>query len=168
MSLLGFMHWLADTPWSVALRESIFAFPIIESVHVLGICLFVGISSMWDLRLLGVGFARTHVTEAAGRLVPWMQAGFAVMVVSGVVTFLNDPVRYYSNIFFRIKMIMLVLAGVNAWIFHATAYRSVARWDLDRDTPLGAKLAGATSLALWALIITAGRMIAYNWFDKSR
>ncbi|MCU1381915.1 MAG: putative rane protein [Acidobacteria bacterium] len=168
MSLLGVMRWIAATPWSVALRESIFAYPIIESIHVLGICLFVGISAMWDLRLLGVGFARTYVTDAAERLVPWMRAGFALMMISGVITFLNDPVRYYNNIFFRVKMIMLVLAGVNAWIFHATVFRSVTQWDARTRPPLGARLAGAASLLLWALIITAGRMIAYNWFDKSR
>jgi hypothetical protein len=63
---------------------------------------------------------------------------------------------------------MLVLAGVNAWIFHATVFRSVTQWELRSRPPLGARLAGAASLFLWALIITAGRMIAYNWFDKSR
>ena len=166
MSLLALFQWLEHTRASVAFRESLWAFPIIESVHVLGICLFVGISSMWDLRLMGVGFAHTHVSDAAERLLPWMKLGFAIMIVSGVVTFLNSPVRYYDNVFFRAKMVMLVLAGVNAWVFHRTVHKSISEWDMDPDPPRAAKIAGVTSLVLWALIITTGRMIAYNWFDK--
>jgi hypothetical protein len=88
------------------------------------------------------------------------------MVVSGVLLFYAIPVRTYQNIFFRLKVLMLILAGLNAWVFHSTVYRRVAKWDVDPVTPKRAKLAGAVSLFLWAGIVTAGRMIAYNWFDK--
>jgi hypothetical protein len=60
---------------------------------------------------------------------------------------------------------MLVLAGLNAWVFHAGIWRRVARWDLDPITPRAARTAGALSLVLWGAIIVSGRMIAYNWFD---
>ena len=88
------------------------------------------------------------------------------MVVSGALTFLNAPVRYYENIFFRIKMAALVLAGLNVWVFHAGIWRKVAAWDRDAVAPFRARLAGGLSLVLWAFIVVAGRMIAYNWFNK--
>jgi len=90
------------------------------------------------------------------------------MVVSGALTFLNAPVRYYESIFFRIKVAALVLAGLNAWVFHAGIWRRVTSWDRDAVAPLSARLAGGLSLVLWACIVVAGRMIAYNWFDCDR
>ena len=74
-------------------------------------------------------------------------------------------IRSYQSIWFRIKMIMLVLAGLNAWVFQVGAHRRAAEWDLDRVPPKAARLAGVFSLVLWAGIIVSGRMIAYNWFD---
>lgn len=166
MSLLGICEWLEKTPWSIALHESIWAYPLVESVHVLTLCLFLGTAVMLDLRLLGVLLRRVPVSEAAEQLFRWMVAGFVLMVISGALLFYAIPVRTYLNIFFRIKVAMLVLAGLNAWIFHRTVYRRVADWDLDPVTPRPARIAGGLSLALWAAIVVAGRMIAYNWFDK--
>lgn len=166
MSLLGICEWLEKTPWSIALHESIWAYPLVESVHVLTLCLFLGTAVMLDLRLLGVVLRRVPVSEAAEQLFRWMVAGFVLMVISGALLFYAIPVRTYLNIFFRIKVAMLVLAGLNAWIFHRTVYRRVADWDLDPVTPRAARIAGGLSLALWAAIVVAGRMIAYNWFDK--
>jgi hypothetical protein len=97
---------------------------------------------------------------------PWMWAGAVIMVISGIFTFLNDPVRYYTNIFFRVKAVMLVLALINAWVFQTGIFRKVVQWDRERRTPLHARLAGVASLMLWTGIVVAGRMIAYNWFDK--
>jgi hypothetical protein len=166
MSLLSFCQWLEQTRGSIALHESLWAYPIVESVHVLTLCLFVGTAVMLDLRLLGVMMRRAPVSEVAERLLPWTAAGFAVMFVSGALLFYAIPVRTYLNIFFRIKVAMLILAGLNAWVFHFTVYRSVAEWDLDPVTPIGARVAGGLSLLLWAGIVVAGRMIAYNWFDS--
>ena len=84
MSLLPFAQWLAETPGSIALHESLFMYPLIESVHVLTLCVFVGMSVMLDLRLLGVTLRRVPVTDITRRLLPWMFAGFVVMVITGV------------------------------------------------------------------------------------
>ena len=165
MSLLGLCKWLEATPWSIALHESIWVYPIVESVHVLTLCLFVGTAVMLDLRLLGVTLRRVPVQEFVGRLLPWTMAGLVVIVISGALLFYAIPVRTYLNIFFRIKVAMLLLAGLNVWVFHATVYRGVAEWGADPVTPRGARLAGGVSLVLWAAIIVAGRMIAYNWWD---
>ena len=165
--MFGFCQWLGSTPWSIALHESIWAYPIIESIHVLTLCMFLGLAVMLDLRLLGVTMLRTPVSEVVGRLVPWTIAGFAVMVITGTLLFYAIPVKTYLNIFFRLKVLFLLLAGVNTAVFHMTISRRMAEWDLDPVPPLRARLAGGLSLVLWAGIVVAGRMIAYNWFDKN-
>ena len=165
MSLLSFCQWLAETPGSVALHESLYTYPVVESVHVLTLCLFVGMSVLLDLRLLGVSLRKVPAGEIIDRLIPWMTAGFVIMIVSGALLFYAIPVRSYQNIFFRLKMIMLVVAGLNAWVFHRTIHKSVRTWGLGPRPPARARIAGFLSLFLWAGIIVCGRMIAYNWFD---
>jgi hypothetical protein len=163
--VIGFCEWLAQTPWSIALHESAWGYPLVESVHVLALCLFLGMTVMLDLRLLGVMLRGAPVSEVVERLFPWTAAGFALMVASGALLFYAIPVRTYQNIFFRIKVAMLILSGVNAWVFHSTVYRKVFEWDLDPVPPKRARVAAGLSLALWSGIVVAGRMIAYNWFD---
>jgi hypothetical protein len=149
----------------MALHESLYMYPLVESVHVLTLCVFVGLSVLLDLRLLGLTLRRVPASEVIRRFVPWMSVGFAVMTVSGALLFYAIPVRSYQNVFFRLKLVTLVLAGANAWIFHSTVHRRVAEWDGDPVPPRGARVAGMLSLILWAVVIVSGRMIAYNWFD---
>ena len=166
MSPLEVCRWLEGTRGSIALHESIWVYPIVESVHVLTLCLFLGLTVMIDLRLLGAGLLETPVSKVIRRLGPWMLAGFAVMVVSGALLFYAVPVKTYLNIFFRLKMTFLLMAGLNVAVFHFTTSRAMPRWDLDRRLPLRVRLAGGVSLLLWAAVAVCGRMIAYNWFDK--
>src|SRR3954452_25076147 len=130
MSLLPFCQWLAATPGSIALHESLFMYPVVESVHVLTLCLFVGMSTFLDLRLLGLTLKRVPLTDITNRLFPWMFAGFTVMVISGVLLFYAIPIRSYQSIWFSKKCVLLICAGLNAWIFPATIYRSARTWDL--------------------------------------
>lgn len=164
MSLLAFCEWLAATSGSVALHESLYMYPLVESVHVLTLCVFVGLAMILDLRLLGLAFTQTRVSEVA-KVLPWTAAGLVVMVVTGALLFYAIPVRTYQSVFFRAKVIFLILAGLNVWFFHSRAYQRVSEWDQLRVTPRPARLAAVFSLVLWAAIIVAGRMIAYNWFD---
>ena len=140
-------------------------YPLVESTHVLTLCVFMGMTILLDLRLLGLAWRNVRVSEVSDQLFPWMITGFAVMVVTGVALFYAIPIRSYQNIFFRLKMITLVVSGLNAWVFHNTVHRRVATWDMDRIPPGRARFAGAASLVLWAVIVVSGRMIAYNWFD---
>jgi hypothetical protein len=140
-------------------------YPLVESAHVLTLCLFLGLAVMLDLRLLGLTLVRVPMSEIKRRLGPWMVGGFAVMVITGAMLFYAIPVRSYQSIWFRIKVVTLVLAGLNAFVFHTTIDRRIAEWDRDPVPPRAARRAGATSLVLWAIIVVAGRMIAYNWFD---
>ena len=167
---LHFCQWLATTPGSIALHESRYTYLVVLTVHVLTLTLFVGTAVTIDLRLLGVTMPRVPVSEVVARLLPWTAAGFLVMIVSGALLFYAAPLLRYQNLFFRIKMVTLALVGVNAWVFHNTVYRKVDEWDLDPVPPRRARVAGGLSLALWAAMIVAGRMIPYQlyWFDCSR
>ena len=165
MSLLSFLEWLAATEWSVALHESLYMYPLIESTHVLSLTLFVGLAVILDLRLLGLVLRRVPVSELLNRVLPWTKAGLVVMMATGVLLFYAIPVRNYQNIFFRVKIILLILAGLNVWWFHSRVEKSVAEWDLADVAPRAARVAAVASLVLWAGIVVAGRMIAYNWFD---
>ena len=167
MSLLSFCEWLAATPGSIALHESRYLYLIVLTVHVMTLCVFVGMAVLLNLRLVGVTLRRVPVSEVVGRLLPWTVAGFSVMIISGLLLFYAAPLDKYGNLFFRAKMGLLVLAGVNVWVFYKTVYRTIVDWDLDPVPPRPARVAGGVGLALWAAIITAGRMIPYQayWFD---
>jgi hypothetical protein len=168
MSFLAFFEWLADSQWSVDLHESQYAYSIVESVHVWALALFFGSAVMVDLRLLGWTMRKVPVSQVARRLLPWTIAGFVILVITGVLLVFAIPLRTYQSIFFRGKMVLLLLAGLNVWLFHSGIYRKVAAWDVDAVPPRAAKVAGALSLVLWSGIIVSGRMIAYNWFDCDR
>ena len=135
-------------------------------IHVLTVSVFVGTAVMIDLRLLGRTMVHVPASQVIARLLPWSEAGFVVMVVTGTLLFYASPLARYENMFFRMKMAALVMALINAWLFRRTAYRRVAEWDLDPVPPRRVRMTGAVSLALLATIITTGRMMAYSayWF----
>jgi hypothetical protein len=162
----SFFEWLAATPGSVALHESQYMYLIVLSIHVLTLCLFVGTAAMMDLRLLGLTMQGVRVSEVMTRLLPWTSAGFLVMITSGSLLFYAAPLARYQNVFFRAKMMALVLAGLNVLLFHKTVYRRVAEWDLDPVPPWSARVMGGLALVLWASLIMLGRMIPYQvyWF----
>ena len=168
MSLLAFFGWLGDSSWSAALHESQYAYSIIESIHVWAMAFFFGLVARFDLRLIGWSMRSVPVSEVVGRLLPWTIAAFAVMVITGSLLFFAIPLRSYQNIFFRFKMLLLLLAGLNLWLFHSRVYPKVGAWDAEGVPPRAVRTAGALSLALWTGIVFSGRMIAYNWFDCDR
>jgi hypothetical protein len=160
-----FLVRLGETPWSVALLESLWVWPLVETTHVLTLALFVGTAIMNDLRLLGVTMTDVPASDVTGRLLRWTRGSFVVMATTGLLLFYSNPVTYYHNIFFRIKIVLMIVAGLNVWLFHGRIHRRVAEWQHDTKPPRAARLAGAVSLAAWAGIIVAGRLIAYNWFN---
>ena len=164
-SLDAAVEWLAAQPGSIALHESLYAYTWIETAHVLGITLFVGTIAMVDLRLLGVAFTRAPVSALNTRILPWTVAGFVLMIVTGALLFYAIPVRSFHSLWFRIKILLMVVAAFNIFVFHARVERDRARWDRDVRPPAGARVSAAISLAAWAGVIVTGRMIAYNWFD---
>ncbi len=162
MHLVEFVQWLNDRHFSVALRGDDWPFPIIETVHILGLGISVGLVIWIDLRLLGVTMLRhERVSEIVSQLEPWAKAGFIVMFISGLLLLLAEPMKCYTALSFRLKVIMLILAGLNVWYFHAKVYPTVAEWDEAPVLPWRARMVGIFSLTLWFGIIIAGRWTAY-------
>ena len=163
MSLLSLVQWLNETPWSVFLRENDYSFAIIETVHILGLAFSVGLIMWVDLRLMGVSMRRKRVTDIVGQFEPWATGGLVIMFTSGLLLLVSEPLKCYMTISFRFKAVMLVLAGLNVWYFHAKVFPSVAEWDEAAVSPAWrAKMVGAFSLTLWLGIIIAGRWTAYK------
>jgi len=160
--LLAFCQWLENTPPAMAFRDSVWLFDIAETFHTLGIVLVAGTIMLLDLRLLGLGLKREPVSDIVSRIVPWTLWGFVFMLVTGLCLFSTEAVKLYDSPAFRIKLVLLSLAGLNALIFHRTVYRQAAEWDQASVAPPRARLAGLLSLIFWIAIIAAGRAIAYG------
>lgn len=161
LALLHFCQWLAATPLSVSISESDWSFSIIETVHVIGTVLIVGTIAIVDLRLLGVLLTDEPVTITMRAILPLTWLGLLVMGASGALLFISEAERGYYNPAFRIKLLVLVAAGLNALLFHRTIYRSIALWDTSRITPVQARRAAGMSLVLWSAVVICGRAIAY-------
>ena len=162
MSLRTLFEWVDAFPSSIAMRESIFAFPVLLTVHVVSLVMFAGLVMMMDLRLLGAAYRGTPFSEVQVRLFPWQMVSMVVTSIAGLLLFYSQPMRYFGKLLYWIKMGLIVLAGVNAMLFHFTTYRSIAKWDTT-SPPLGAKVAGVLSLAMWACIVAFGRLTAYDY-----
>ncbi|MBM4193021.1 MAG: hypothetical protein FJ202_01400 [Gemmatimonadetes bacterium] len=159
------LAWLGETPWSIALHESLYMWPLTESAHVLTLALFAGTAAVLDLRMLGLALGGVPVSALTGRLLPWTRAAFVVMVVTGLALFYATPLTYYHSLFFRIKVLLLGVAGVNILVFHARTVRGMAAWDHADRPPRAARAAAMISLLAWAGVIVSGRLVAYNWFE---
>ena len=155
------LHWIESTSPAIAISESSWLFPGIESVHILAIALVVGSITMVDLRLLGINLRERPVGELSAEILPWTWASFAVAACSGALLFSSNATHYWGTVPFRAKMLLLVLAGLNMMVFHATTLRSVNVWGLGARTPLAAKISGGVSLGLWIGVVTLGRWIGF-------
>jgi uncharacterized protein DUF6644 len=165
MPIRAVFETIANSENSIALRESQYVWSLFEVAHVVCMCLFAGLIIMMDLRLLGIGNMQTPFSQLQKRLFPWQMLGMTLSAMTGLVLVYGDPMRFYSNIFFWMKMSLMVIAGLNALAFHYIEYFNVDNWD-NKVPPYGAKLAGALGLGLWAFVIVSGRLIPYNWFQN--
>ena len=159
MTLFEICQRLQDTGPATALRESRYVFPLVETIHVLGLTVSVGLILITDLRLIGAAMRREPVSDVR-QLRPWMLGGFAVMFISGALLFYSEAAKVYSSATFRMKLIFLILAGINALVFETTIGRSVLDWN--QAVPPRAKLAGWISLICWTGVIVFGRWTAYG------
>ena len=159
--VIHFLRWLQGTSLGASIRESLWLFPVIETVHIFGIICLVGSTSILDLRLMGLAFKDDTVSTLARRFLPWTWAGFLIQVITGILLFTSEATRMFDNRAFQIKMLLIAAAGVNAFVFHSLAYRSVSKWENDRVAPFSARFAGTVSILLWFGIVAAGRWIAY-------
>ena len=156
-----FLIWLESTAFSTWLRESpsVFAFPAVLSCHTVGMGLVAGINAALALRLLGVGPGIP--LEAMKRFFPVMWAGFWLNAVSGVALFIGYPTKAMTNPVFYLK---LALIGVGLWLLKLIRGRVFRESMLEETTKAGnVKALAVASLACWAAVITAGRLLAYTY-----
>lgn len=148
---------LADT-----IRENDVLFPLIESVHVLAICLVIGSVLAVDLRLLGFASVNRSVTRVAGGILPLTWVAFVLAVASGSLLFISNASKYLQNGYFVAKMCLIGVAGVNMAIFHLGSGRDLPRWENETSLPLKARLAGGLSILIWISVVTCGRWIGFT------
>src|ERR1700694_2870673 len=136
MDITALLKSLETSGLANRIRDSLWLFPLIESFHVLGLTMVFGTIAIIDLRLLGIASTRRPFTLIASDVLKWTWLAFALTVTTGVLMFITNARVYYHNFYFRSKMALLALSGINMLIFELTAARSVHRWDKDTAAPL--------------------------------
>lgn len=142
--------WVMSTYW---------LWPLLEIIHFIGLSLLLGSMLIVDLRL--AGFLRQIELMSMKRLLPWAAIGFVMNLTSGTLFFLGDPARYSINIGFQIKMILVLVAGLNVLVFAVKINPLLARLDPHGDTTVAAKAVAWVSLATWTGVLLLGRLIPY-------
>ena len=147
-----------------AMRQWLWLYPSVETVHIVGIGLLFGSIAVLDLRLLG--FSRNiPVKKLAGHVLPWTLGSFALILPSGLLMFTAHASEFIDSEVFILKMLLILAAAVNAGIFHTTVFRSADVWDAEEmrklPPPPSVRAFGAVSLLIWISVIACGRLLAY-------
>ncbi|OAI17814.1 MULTISPECIES: DUF6644 family protein [Methylomonas] len=161
MTLLEFSQLLYDSEFGTALRESVYLFPLIEGLHLIGLAVSIGLLFFVDLRLLGWFLPQLPVVQLLHSLRPWLLGGFAVTFVSGLLLFVATASKIVVLPVFFYKLGFIALAGLNALWFERRWGRDVVVWGNAEVPPSPVRFAGAASLTLWSLVVIAGRLIPY-------
>jgi hypothetical protein len=159
-----FIDWatnLSQADWAQAIAGS-WMFPLLETVHVFSLMAVLGTLAFVDVRLMGLAGRDYPVTTLSRQTLPLTWIGFVMAVLSGALMTAGQAGEYVTNPAFQLKLLLIVLAGINMAVFHLIPWRTVGSWDADAPTPLAARVAGALSLALWVGVIAAGRWIAFT------
>jgi hypothetical protein len=162
MNIVELLQPLQSSALAEWLRNSLYAFPLIESFHVIGLTIVFGTAAIIDLRLLGLASVRRPFAALASDTMKWTWTAFALTAATGALMFSTNAQVYYHNLQFRLKMALLMLAGINVLIFNVTAGRTVNRWSSDRAAPPAGKVAAAVSLAIWIGVIFLGRWVGFT------
>jgi len=148
-------------PFARMMRESLWAYPIVETIHIVGFVILVGSVVMFDLRVLGLSKSLS-VRGLSRHLLPWSLAALVLIVPTGFLMFTAHATDFLGNGTFQLKMALLMAAGLNAIAFRTGPYQSVAHWDVGTRAPLAAQASVAASIVLWIAIISCGRLLAYT------
>jgi len=151
------LHWIKELPLGAAVRESRWLFATGETFHFIGLCLMVGGLLIVDLRLLG--FIRRVPIRAAFAFLPFVIVGFIINVATGIEFFVTDPFMYWPSPAFRLKMTLILLAGLNALLFHVMEHRRMFILADGKNTSAYVKLTAGLSLSLWLCVLLLGRLL---------
>jgi Family of unknown function (DUF6644) len=157
MSLLEFCRWVQFSPPLIAMRSSPWLFPVIATIHLMGLAVIGGAVLVVDLRLLGLGFQRQPVAQLARDAERWLLGSLLVMVLTGILLFMCFATKYYYLTFFWVKMAALFVVVV----FTFTVRRKVAMADDTHVIPLSGKAVALVSLSLWTTVALGGRWIGF-------
>jgi len=161
MTPRDFLQQLQDSSLGVALSESIYMYPLVEGLHLISLVFSFGLILLTDLRLIGFFLPNAPVSDILSKLRPWLISGFVVTFVTGfLLVFVNGPTLVNTWVF-PIKLLLILLAGLNAVWFEVKFGRRIAQWDTQLQYPKGAKIAGWISLTTWSLVVVCGRLIPY-------
>jgi hypothetical protein len=160
--VIEFLNWLEASRLAEFIRESEWAFPAAESVHVVALALVIGTISIVDLRLLGLASTNRVYSELAEQVLPWTWGAFALAAISGTLMFISQPWTYLDNAAFRIKFALMFLAGVNMLVFQLITIGEVSNWDSNAAAPLAGKIAATLSLVFWIAIVFFGRRVGFT------
>ncbi len=155
--MLPLFEWIENSWLGSLIADSIWAFPVIEALHLVALCVLGGAVLVVDMRMLGVGLKQQGIAELAGHARPWLKLGVGTMLVTGVLLFVSEAVKCYYNTSFWVKMITLPFAL--AFTFGLRA-RVVS--DDGLDTSPRSRLTATASLALWFTVAAAGRWIGFS------
>lgn len=153
------LAWIESCWLGVMIRDIAWMFPAMETLHFMGLCVLFGSLMVIDLRLLGI--ARFIPMGPAMSFIPITIGAFAVNLLTGIGFFCADPFRYFPNIAFRVKMLLIVLAGLNALWFQFVETPKLKSLSAGAGTGVSVKIVAALSLILWISVIVMGRMIPY-------
>ncbi|QMU30707.1 DUF6644 family protein [Adhaeribacter radiodurans] len=158
--MVNWLDWLEHSALAIVIRRSSWLYPALEIVHIIGIALLVGAAFLFDLRLLG--FSRhLPVVGLANHLLTWSRRGLILIVPSGILLFSTNAVALGQDFTFWLKIAAIVLAGLNALVFHTQTFPALNPSDKNYFLPVRAKLSALCSLILWTVVIACGRLLAY-------
>jgi hypothetical protein len=161
--LTNLASWIAATGLSLFFQTTQGLIATSQSIHILAISVVFGGGLMISLRLLGVGASGRTVSRLAQTLLPWMWWSLIVLLLTGLLQLVAEPVRELGTTAFWLKMSMLVcVLALNVW-FGRTVRARAATWDSAVTRPASARLFAVASLLLWVGIVFCGRLIAYTW-----
>lgn len=161
-SINAYLMWLQALPVAVFIHRTPWAFTAVELIHVFAISIVIGTIATVDLRLIGIGSKGRPFTELSRRILPYTWAAFIVAAIAGSFLFISQANAYFNSTTFRIKMLIIVIAGINMLIFELVTVRGAQKWDLSPIPPAPARLAGAISLTCWLLVVVFGRWTGFN------
>jgi hypothetical protein len=161
MPLIDWANAVSQTDWAQTIAGS-WMFPLLETIHVFSLIAVLGTIALVDWRLIGFAGRTYPVTTLSRQALPWTWGGFVLAVVSGALMTVGQAGEYITNPAFQLKLLLMVLAGINMAAFHLIPWKTVGAWDTRAAPPVAARLAGALSLALWIGVIAAGRWIAFT------
>jgi hypothetical protein len=157
-----FADWLAETPLSKTLQDQPWVVPTSQSIHILAVSIVFGSACMINLRLLGVGRSGRSVSQLSNTLVPWMWRGLAVLLFTGLIQTIAEPVRQFVTPAFWAKMTMIIIVATMTIFYAKAVRRNSSAWDAG-SRPSRAKIFAILSTLLWIAIIACGRFIGYTW-----